>query len=365
MALRRRGFSPFNLAFLDIMCCGFGAVILLVLLVNSNTLSSRREQHTDLRAEVMRLEYEVLIGEKYLFELQNSLQKTDEEISSVNGSSEIVLARLHDTKAELADLQKESAATKAHINQLQADLPPMERANKQLSARLKAEREQGNKVRKFVGEGNRQYLTGLKLGGKRILLLVDISASMLDRTIVNVIRRRILDDQTKKSSPKWQQTRKTVQWLTANLPPESQLQIYTFNTETEPLLPETIGRWVGATDKTTTDAMMDRLQQIIPNGGTNLLKPFMAAAHLNPKPDNILLLTDGLPTQGAKKPSGSTVSGEQRLNLYRQAIKVLPAGIPINTILLPMEGDPMAAALFWKLAVDTGGSFLTPTRDWP
>jgi hypothetical protein len=30
-----------------------------------------------------------------------------------------------------------------------------------------------------------------------------------------------------------------------------------------------------------------------------------------------------------------------------------------------MEGDPLAAALFWKLAVDTKGSFFTPTADWP
>jgi len=33
--------------------------------------------------------------------------------------------------------------------------------------------------------------------------------------------------------------------------------------------------------------------------------------------------------------------------------------------LLPMEGDAYAAAAFWKLAVDTNGSFLTPARDWP
>jgi len=33
--------------------------------------------------------------------------------------------------------------------------------------------------------------------------------------------------------------------------------------------------------------------------------------------------------------------------------------------LLPMEGDAYAAATFWKLAVDTNGSFLTPARDWP
>jgi len=43
----------------------------------------------------------------------------------------------------------------------------------------------------------------------------------------------------------------------------------------------------------------------------------------------------------------------------------LPSGIPVNTILLPMEGDAYAAAAYWKLGVDTGGSFLTPARDWP
>ncbi|MDH4318860.1 MAG: VWA domain-containing protein [Desulfobulbaceae bacterium] len=365
MALRRRNLTPFNLAFLDIMCCGFGAVILLVLLVNADTVSTRHEQHADLRAEIMRLEHEVLIGEKYLFEQQNSLTRTNEEITTIEGDSEIILTRLRDTEAELANLDKESAANKAHINQLQADLPAMEKSNKQLSRDLQAQAQQGDKVRQFVGEGNRQYLTGLKLGGKRILLLVDASASMLDRTIVDVIRRRILDDRTKIGSPKWQQARKTVEWLVANLPAEAQIQIYTFNIQTDALLPESAGKWVAATDRSAIDQMISRLQQLVPTGGTNLLKPLLIAAHLSPKPDNILLLTDGLPTQGAKKPGKNTVSGEERVKLYEQAIKALPDGIPVNTILFPMEGDPMAAALFWKLAVDTGGSFFTPTRDWP
>jgi hypothetical protein len=53
------------------------------------------------------------------------------------------------------------------------------------------------------------------------------------------------------------------------------------------------------------------------------------------------------------------------VKLYREAIKSLPAKVPVNTILFPIEGDPMAASLFWELAVTSGGSFLTPTRDWP
>ncbi len=50
---------------------------------------------------------------------------------------------------------------------------------------------------------------------------------------------------------------------------------------------------------------------------------------------------------------------------FERAIEERRPGVPINVILFPMEGDPMAAVLFWKLAIDTRGSFLTPTSDWP
>ena len=76
---RRRNLSPFNLSFLDIMFCGFGAVVLLVLVINADTIRSRKEQHEDLRGEVMRQELEVDVGRKHLVELTNSARKVDEE----------------------------------------------------------------------------------------------------------------------------------------------------------------------------------------------------------------------------------------------------------------------------------------------
>ena len=47
------------------------------------------------------------------------------------------------------------------------------------------------------------------------------------------------------------------------------------------------------------------------------------------------------------------------------AMKIGAVAVPLNTILLPMEGDAYAAAAFWELAVRTHGSFLTPSRQWP
>ena len=107
------------------------------------------------------------------------------------------------------------------------------------------------------------------------------------------------------------------------------------------------------------------LRGTAPEGGTSLEAAFAAAAALKPPPDNIVLLTDGLPTQGATPPRDRTVSGKDRLRLFDRAIRALPGGVPVNIILFPMEGDPMAAPAFWKLAIATRGSFMTPAKDWP
>ncbi len=365
MPPRRRSTSQFNLSFLDIMFCGFGAVVLLVMLLNGDMISTRREIVADLRSEVMRLEREVKVGEDHQVSLQNSMLQTEEEIVRTEGLSRQVIASIDQTKLELATMSGKSQASRKNINALQSDLLSLDKESRRIGAEQQAELAQGTQVREFIGQGDRQYLTGLRLGGKRVLLLVDASASMLDETIVNIIVRRNLDDRTKKASPKWKRTIRTVEWLTSNLPANSALQIYTFNTSAVPVVSDLKGSWIATSDNQNINRMLATLKQTIPKGGTSLYNAFSAAARMKPRPDNILLLTDGLPTQGKRKTSQNTISGGERLSLFHQATSVLPRSVPVNTILFPMEGDPMAAVSFWELALATGGSFLTPTRDWP
>ncbi|HET7131661.1 MAG TPA: VWA domain-containing protein, partial [Gammaproteobacteria bacterium] len=59
------------------------------------------------------------------------------------------------------------------------------------------------------------------------------------------------------------------------------------------------------------------------------------------------------------------VSGRERLDHFQRAVRELPVGVPVNTILFAMEGDPKAAPAFWMLALRTGGSMLAPADDWP
>jgi hypothetical protein len=281
------------------------------------------------------------------------------------GLSRKILQPLSEKRQELADRDKQTLAGREHVNKLKADIRSLEEEVKRLQAGAQREEELGRNLRPFPGQGDRQYLTGLKMGGQRILILVDASASMLDETVVGVIRRRNMSSAEKLRAPKWRQAVATVDWLTANLPQDSRVQIYVFNESAGPLLEGSQGTWLEARDLDRLNQAVEKLRRLPPEKGTSLINAFEAAAKMSPAPDNLFLLTDGLPTMGKDKSWGNRVSADKRLSLFRDAVKRLPAGLPVNTILLPMEGDPMAASQFWRLAVDTRGSFICPSKDWP
>jgi hypothetical protein len=68
---------------------------------------------------------------------------------------------------------------------------------------------------------------------------------------------------------------------------------------------------------------------------------------------------------GGKTSGTRRVSGRTRLRHYESAVRGLTGRIPINVILFPMEGDPMAASSYWRLALKSRGSFFSPSEDWP
>ena len=112
-------------------------------------------------------------------------------------------------------------------------------------------------VRTVTGDGDREYLTGMQLGGQRILILVDHSASMLDKSIVNILRRRNMNDLQKRKSKKWQQAIATVDWITARFPEKSSYQIYGFSEMSAPVLPNTEKKWLKVANIITITCIVD------------------------------------------------------------------------------------------------------------
>jgi hypothetical protein len=347
------------------MTCGLGAVILLFMIINAAVRDHSQTMTSDLRAEVDRIEQQVLEGHRNLVELRNAVTATDRERVLTQGLALRMIESLELIRIELATFEASTLARREHINQLQADLRSLEEDARRLSASLPSEETPGDRVRAHIGDGDRQYLTGLKVGGDRILFLVDSSASMLGSTIVNVIRRRNLPDEDKVRASKWRQALATVDWLTTQIPRDSRFQVYSFNTSARPVVPDTGGQWLDGSDREVLEEAVRQVRSIVPDEGTSLFHAFSVASELNPKPDNIILLTDGLPTVGKNPARSSTISARQRAKLFNRALNQLPSGIPVNVILYPMEGDPEASSAYWKLAISTRGSLMSIAEDWP
>ena len=358
MRRKRRAFSAFSLSFLDIMSCGFGAVVLLFLIIKHQVDVDQKPPEYDLAVEIDKLEQEIGDAQLVNGKRRGEIMDLDDQIAGAQKQAK-------DASAELAAVQAATtpaAVTSSDIQKLRTGISELESRKRQIQAQI---HERSRSVRTFVGEGNREYLTGLKLGGARILILLDSSASMLDETIVNVIRRRNMDAAAKRRSAKWKQALATVDWISARFPPSSQYQIYAFNENVKPALADTDGRWLKVADVDQLNRAIGDLKRVIPEGGTSLERAFMAISQLSPAPDNVFVITDGLPTFGISAPRSTTISGRERLALFEDAVRRIPRNVPMNIILLPMEGDPMAASAFWQVALYTGGSFLTPARDWP
>jgi hypothetical protein len=359
----KRSFSTFNLSFLDIMSCGFGAVILVFLIIDHSIVVESKELNVDLLSEVNMLEEDIREGEEGLVVLRNTLDEVNLEIVEAEGRATRVIDEVQEYEALIAALIPEDVSEDEAVEKLKAEVQSLEEEVKKL--REAAEEESGKSARSFVGDGNRQYLTGLNLGGKNIAILLDVSASMLADRVVNIIRMRNMDPKLQRSTEKWTRALNTIDWLTSQLPVGSEYQVITFNTEAQTALPETAGKWMEVADQAQLEEVSAALRDITPANGTSLENVFSYLQTLSPVPDNIFLITDGLPTQGASPPRGSTVSGNQRQRLYREAVRKLPANVPVNIILAPMEGDPLAASEFWQLAQSTRGSFMSPSSDWP
>jgi len=353
------------MSFLDCMSCGFGAVILFFMIINSHVNATTENDNSELMAETNRLEIEVLEGRKNLALARNTKQKLEVEKEDADSKIAQIIALIQELQAELDKYDQDTLAKIERVEKLQSDIKSLEEEVKRLLA-IKAEQDEaGEQIREFKGEGDRQYLTGLRLGGERTLILVDRSASMLADAVANVIIRRNKPEAEQLRARKWRQVVATVNWLTTQFQEDDQYQIYMFNNQAEPVIRGTEGVWLTAGDGQQLSEAIRVLRRTVPKNGTNMHAAFAVAKSLSPRPDNIILLVDGMPTMEAATTDKTRVGANERLNIFARATRELPSGIPVNIMLFPMQGDFAAPISFWSLALTTNGSFMTVSRDWP
>lgn len=354
---RRRDSQGFNLAFLDVMACGLGAVLMIFLIVKHNInvtesgsndispiLDELRSEQVVLKGQIENVEQDINQAQKQKHESERIIEQIKNKINAVNSLAKI-------KESENTTLKKEIES----IEPLKAD-----------------------DLIKTPKPGEENYLIGLKVEGARIAILMDHSASMTDFRLVDIIKRKIGDNEKKKKGPKWQRTVKVIGWLLTRLPGNSKAIVIGYNEEANQI---GSSGWVASSDKGALTSILGKIDKIVPAGPTNLDAALKRMNLMSPPPTDIYLITDGLPTMGAKGFSISrifdncasitgrskTISGECRLKLFWSGVSknLLPLGSKLNVILLPLEGDPEAASAYWRWAAETGGILISPGEEWP
>jgi hypothetical protein len=362
---KRRAFEVFTLSFLDCICCGFGAVVLFYTIVQAQAGAQEILRIDQLTGEVRKLEEEVLEGTKNLVLLRNTLEKTDEDTAEAKARALRVAAELKRRREESSTMDVDSVARREHINKLMADIKSLEEGLKRLQGGALDKGPAGTRVKAFRGRGYRRYISSLKVKGKRILVLLDTSASMMDEDVAKILRLRNQPEAMRRSALKWRRALDMVEWVSAQLPDNSEFQVYGFNTKSRAVLGDTHGKWLSSSDPRVINNVLTAARGITPADGTSLVNAFLAVRTINPQPDQIILITDGLPTQGSVPPSRKFINARDREKLFNDAMKTMTRDLPLDIVLLPMKGDLLAANAYWQLARRTGGSYVVPSRDWP
>ncbi len=338
------------------MSCGLGAVILVFMLVKYNVdVAGARENQS------LELELTQLAAEEAALSRQVAAARADQ--STVETDVRSASAQLAQIEIQLADKRRQSARQQKDLTALKKTIEKTEIA----------------KTSDLVDDANageQDYVVGLKVEGDKIIVLLDSSASMTDEVLIDVIRRKNRPDQEKQAGPKWQRSKRIVQWVLARLPHDSLFQVIAYDEKARSL---GASGWLKANNPQAQNGVRAALSGLVPSGATNLqagLKAVTRAA-----PTNVYLVTDGLPTKGdsnfkslnpfascsSLRGASNTISGACRLKLFQHSVdKDGPTrDVPVNVILLPIEGDPQASSAYWSWTSATGGLLISPAASWP
>ncbi len=351
ISAKRRDTEVFSMAFLDCICCGFGAVLLIYILTiaqqksrDTESIDAVKERVAQLAAQVKATEDQVTSLEQMLAAAQTALEQ-----SKTRRSGEQV--NLTNRQKELLLLMQQTGALKDALDKLLGEKKALPTEDAQPVP--------------IPNEARQQYLSGVKLQGDYVLFLVRVSGSMLGESLDDAIARLPDPDFKKREAPKWQRVIKSVHWMIATLAPETHFQILLFNEETVPLMPSHNEEWISRGDRATVQEALTRLYQVVPQGSANLERAFSTVRYMTHLPDSIVLMTDGLPTTSDSAPNPGDADDDARIRYFRYAQRQLPPRIPVSTILFPMTGDPGAPGLYWEMAGSTHGALVSPSVNWP
>lgn len=164
MRRRRRNAEAFSLSFLDCICCGFGAIILLLVLSKI---------------------YEPAIIEKSEADLQKLIAVLEEELFRIRGQTTVLNRDLQsarklttDTRMTLAELQRELSTIQGQYSLISNDAPELNVDEGELRAARQRLSEEMERLLATFRRAPDDAVGGIPVDSEYIVFVIDTSGSM-------------------------------------------------------------------------------------------------------------------------------------------------------------------------------------------
>jgi len=161
---KRRDMETFNLSFLDVVCCGFGAVILLLVITKIYEPVTIQKSQEELQKLIVTLEQELNLiqGEstvlnQTLTEVREQLSENDEQKNRLTG--------------DLSELQGEFTASKALADEKTADMNGLLSAKQSMTEIMR-------RLLKDYRPEDETTVGGIPVDSEYIIFVIDTSGSM-------------------------------------------------------------------------------------------------------------------------------------------------------------------------------------------
>jgi hypothetical protein len=172
---RRREVEAAGLSFLDCICCGFGAVILLLVIVKVHDPIFTEEQRVELISMIARLKAQIIDVEQETETAQSELLEAQSEMERVESDARDLAARLARLRGSVDDTRGEAEVIAA----LQA---AAKRAEQQLST-------EAERLRRYQRTAQEDTVGGIPADSEYIIFVIDTSGSMQNYSWPKVIRK--------------------------------------------------------------------------------------------------------------------------------------------------------------------------------
>jgi hypothetical protein len=163
--LRRRSVEVFSLAFLDCICCGFGAIILLLVLTDYQRPAKLEASRINLQAQIRDLQQQLVVIRGESDDLERQLQGRVDKLQQERH-------KLDHLSGDISSLQGKYSASKQAAdvtNTVESDL---------VAAKQKLSAEMMRLLKDRASRPATEAIAGIPIDSEYIIFIVDTSSSM-------------------------------------------------------------------------------------------------------------------------------------------------------------------------------------------